>query len=180
MPGTEVARKQHTLGGAAGIALLAFALVYRFFPGVLHMQPLPVPSVTTNMPGQHAMATVSTTWSAVKALPAVTVPANAGAAIESGTSFADAVSMGPPVATTKVVAALLRKARETEQKGALFEPKDANAIAMYRQVLVAAPNNADAENALERIGGALRDLSLIHISEPTRQAEISYAVFCLK
>src|SRR5665213_4112760 len=32
-------------------------------------------------------------------------------------------------------------------------------------------------------GGALycihRDLSLIHISEPTRQAEISYAVFCL-
>ena len=23
-------------------------------------------------------------------------------------------------------------------------------------------------------------LSLIHISEPTRQAEISYAVFCLK
>src|SRR5678809_1644377 len=30
----------------------------------------------------------------------------------------------------------------------------------------------DAEHAF--------DLSLIHISEPTRQAEISYAVFCLK
>ena len=27
---------------------------------------------------------------------------------------------------------------------------------------------------------SLPDLSLIHISEPTRQAEISYAVFCLK
>ena len=26
----------------------------------------------------------------------------------------------------------------------------------------------------------LTGLSLIHISEPTRQAEISYAVFCLK
>ena len=26
----------------------------------------------------------------------------------------------------------------------------------------------------------LKELSLIHISEPTRQAEISYAVFCLK
>ena len=26
----------------------------------------------------------------------------------------------------------------------------------------------------------IRNLSLIHISEPTRQAEISYAVFCLK
>ena len=28
--------------------------------------------------------------------------------------------------------------------------------------------------------GMIEDLSLIHISEPTRQAEISYAVFCLK
>ena len=27
---------------------------------------------------------------------------------------------------------------------------------------------------------SVMDLSLIHISEPTRQAEISYAVFCLK
>ena len=26
----------------------------------------------------------------------------------------------------------------------------------------------------------IQSLSLIHISEPTRQAEISYAVFCLK
>src|SRR5674476_878995 len=29
------------------------------------------------------------------------------------------------------------------------------------------------------MGDSLNDLSLIHISEPTRQAEISYAVFCL-
>src|SRR5665213_1106703 len=28
--------------------------------------------------------------------------------------------------------------------------------------------------------GTVFELSLIHISEPTRQAEISYAVFCLK
>ena len=28
--------------------------------------------------------------------------------------------------------------------------------------------------------GGMYYLSLIHISEPTRQAEISYAVFCLK
>ena len=34
----------------------------------------------------------------------------------------------------------------------------------------------------KELGGRLHlvDLSLIHISEPTRQAEISYAVFCLK
>src|SRR5674476_617487 len=34
---------------------------------------------------------------------------------------------------------------------------------------------------LRRVVTAMRmSLSLIHISEPTRQAEISYAVFCLK
>src|SRR5674476_934022 len=32
----------------------------------------------------------------------------------------------------------------------------------------------------ERQRGITINLSLIHISEPTRQAEISYAVFCLK
>ena len=37
----------------------------------------------------------------------------------------------------------------------------------------------DADNVDELIA-LIRDLSLIHISEPTRQAEISYAVFCLK
>ena len=31
-----------------------------------------------------------------------------------------------------------------------------------------------------KIGSQYLELSLIHISEPTRQAEISYAVFCLK
>ena len=37
---------------------------------------------------------------------------------------------------------------------------------------------ADVIGAL--LGAGLQLLSLIHISEPTRQAEISYAVFCLK
>ena len=47
-----------------------------------------------------------------------------------------------------------------------------NAKACYRRFGV------DVERALARL--AEKALSLIHISEPTRQAEISYAVFCLK
>src|SRR5674476_309464 len=38
----------------------------------------------------------------------------------------------------------------------------------------------DASNLAPAHGSACPTLSLIHISEPTRQAEISYAVFCLK
>ena len=44
-------------------------------------------------------------------------------------------------------------------------------------------NNNDEVNGLVQEFKNLfngKELSLIHISEPTRQAEISYAVFCLK
>src|SRR5665213_3932987 len=45
------------------------------------------------------------------------------------------------------------------------------------------PHNRAGQQVKRRISGVKeedRKLSLIHISEPTRQAEISYAVFCLK
>ena len=41
-------------------------------------------------------------------------------------------------------------------------------------------NGARGGTILNARGVVKEDLSLIHISEPTRQAEISYAVFCLK
>ena len=101
MPGTEVSRKQHTWGGAAGIAVLVFALVYRFFPGLLHLQPMAVQSqVTTTAPASNANR--ATPWSvvggAVKRKPAANVEADVG------TSEADAIRMGPPAPTTKEVA----------------------------------------------------------------------------
>ena len=53
---------------------------------------------------------------------------------------------------------------EQEVEGSATKPKQATGY-------------EDAKVNIELI---LDDLSLIHISEPTRQAEISYAVFCLK
>ncbi|MBN8726784.1 MAG: SUMF1/EgtB/PvdO family nonheme iron enzyme [Xanthomonadales bacterium] len=157
MPGSDVARKQHTLGGAAGLVLLAFALAYRFFPGLLHVEPQFEEGVTaTSSPRAPAP---TSTWSAVTAPPPETAPPSA-AVPEEGTSFADAVRMGPPVATTKVVAALLKKAQDAEDAGALIEPEKGNAVALYREVLAAAPDNREAEAGLERIGGALRDWAL--------------------
>ena len=43
-----------------------------------------------------------------------------------------------------------------------------------------AATDDDATAAAADDAVAAVELSLIHISEPTRQAEISYAVFCLK
>ena len=161
MPGSEVARKQHTLGAAAGLLLLAFALAYRFFPGLLSIEPMPEQSSPPAVAGPPS--TTSSTWSAVQAPPAETAPASAAVEPRVGTSLADALRMGPPAATTKVVAALLHKAREAEERGDLFEPERGNAIALYREVLTAAPGNREAENGLERIGGALRDWALAAI-----------------
>ncbi len=167
MPGTEVSRKQHAWGGAAGIAVLVFALLYRFFPGLLHLQPQAVQSqVTTTAPV--ANANRATPWSAIGGASQGKSGSTAGAEPDVGTSEADAIRMGPPAPTTKEVAALLKKARAAEGAGALLEPKDA--IALYKQVLAAAPANVEAETALERIGGAVRDWTLAAVERGDEDA----------
>lgn len=39
MPAPQTFTRQHAIGGAIGVALLVFALVYRFFPQALHVTP---------------------------------------------------------------------------------------------------------------------------------------------
>ncbi len=163
MPGTEIARKQHTLGGAAGIAVLALALAYRFFPGVLHVQPQATQQIATTAPSSRA---TPPNWVAVEASPAVTTAPplpRADTPPAGGTSLDDAIRMGPPAPTTKIIAALLKKARAAEEQGKVIEPKDANAIALYRQVLAQDPTNDEAADGLDRIAGALRDWTLAAI-----------------
>lgn len=154
MPAPEVARKQHRLGGAAGIALLAFALLYRFFPGALHIEPQ-----EEQVASSQASRGPAAPWSVLRS-DAAAPTEDVGPPAPAGTSLADAIRMGPPVPTTKVVAELLQRARVAEQRGDLHEPAGANAIALYREALEAAPNNREAEEGLERIGGALRDWTI--------------------
>jgi hypothetical protein len=154
MPGTEIARKQHALGGTAGIVVLALALAYRFFPGMFHVEPQETQPIAASKAPTHAPAP---NWVAVEAPPAATTAPTQASAAASGTSFEDAVRMGPPAPTTKLIAALLKKARAAEQQGKVLEPKDASAIDLYRQVLAEDPANDEAAEALDRIAGALRD-----------------------
>src|SRR5674476_957789 len=61
---------------------------------------------------------------------------------------------------------------------------DAPARPMFRQPYhvvqyLRSPLRGRSGSYVEAGGGWAHGLSLIHISEPTRQAEISYAVFCL-
>ncbi len=155
MPGTEIARKQHALGGAAGITVLALALVYRFFPGMLHVE-LEAPQIVATAP---APRTATPNWVAVQAPPAATTApvATPKAPEPVGTSLEDAIHMGPPPPTTKQIAGLLKQARSAEEQGRVLEPRDTNAIALYKAVLEQDPNNDEAADGLGRIAGALRD-----------------------
>src|SRR4029079_8277778 len=120
MPGTEVVRKQTVLGGAAGIALLAFALIWRFYPAAETkppaQEPAPVaagPALTIKPP----LAPVAGTVSAPEPEP-------------------EPEPAPPAVPPSKEIALLLKRAGEAVAKDHLLEPKEDNALELYRQVLM--------------------------------------------
>jgi formylglycine-generating enzyme required for sulfatase activity len=154
MPGTEIVRKQTVLGGAAGIALLAFALCYRFYPIHGHIvlrSPSPVEPTATpdatlrSAPQPQAPPPVVVTPQPAPA-PVVQTPAPPPAITEPAT---------PVTPPTKEIAATLKKADKAFEDGRLYEPKDTNALALYRKVLADDPTNAAATAGVEKVHNSL-------------------------
>jgi formylglycine-generating enzyme required for sulfatase activity len=152
MPGTEIVRKQTVLGGAAGIALLAIALTYRFYPVgghiVLHSpgptEPTATPDATLqSAPVPPPVAPVVSSPPKEITPPVVAPPAPAPP---------PAAPAEPP---TKEIAALLKKADKAFADDRLIEPKDVNALALYRKVLADDANNAAALAGIEKIHNSL-------------------------
>ena len=130
MAGPENVRKQTTWGGAAGIALLGFALVYRFFPDVIHVSP----GVRPTSVALHTGAPP----------PPIDVRANAMPVVEFGPPRELATIEGPPapelplepeVPATANIASLLKQADKALADGHLFEPAEGSALLLYQQVL---------------------------------------------
>ncbi len=143
MPGTEVVRKQSVLGGAVGIALIAFALIWRFYP--LDRGPAPAlnskPAITTAEP-------------AMKLLPSpaqTTVASNTSIAAPAAAKTIESGPPPPQVPPTKAIAALLKKADKALADGNLTEPKNNSAMALYQRVLAENKNNARAAAGLKHI-----------------------------
>ena len=164
MPGTENVNKQRNWGGALGILMLAFALAYRFFPGILHVEPQSQVQTSTTAPPMGKPWVIDRSEPLTGAQPIV------------GTTLAEAITMGPPAPVTKEVAALLKSAREQEDSGKLFEPPGNNAVGFYRQALAKDPNNPAAHSALTRIGGAVRDWSLAALERGDEAEAQRYAI----
>jgi formylglycine-generating enzyme required for sulfatase activity len=149
MPGTQVVNKQNTLGGAAGIALLAFALIYRFFPDLVHFNP----QATTRSVELPTLPSVR-----VEPIAGETAPVNA---LEPPPMVeVPATQMGPPAPpkeSTKAIAALLKKADLALTEGRLLGAHDNSAEALFRQALQADAGNATAREGLSRIRASLEE-----------------------
>ena len=148
MPGTEEVRKQSVLGGAAGIALLAFALAYRFYPTSSRVepqapQPVPAPSVQSPM-----TALAPLPYTVPSATPVTPTPSATGAA-------PDTEPAAPAEPPTKAIAALLKSADKAFAAEHLIEPKDASALDLYQQVLAADKDNKAARAGIEKIHNSL-------------------------
>jgi formylglycine-generating enzyme required for sulfatase activity len=141
MPGTEVVSKQAVYGGAAGIALLAFALIYRFYPGNPSVPAVHSPPAESAMVPEMSLAPPGKTTG--KSVPAQTAKT---------AEPPPAVPAAPP---TKAIAALLKKAARAFDEGHLTAPKDASALAYYQQVLAEDKDSAAAHAGLEKIHKSL-------------------------
>jgi formylglycine-generating enzyme required for sulfatase activity len=142
MPGTEVVSKQAVYGGAAGIALLAFALIYRFYPG------------SQSVPAAHAPPAEPATVPVMSLSPSAKAAGKAAPAI-SAQATTEPPPSAPAVPPTKAIAALLKKAVKAFDAGHLIAPKDASALAYYQQVLAADKDSAAARAGMEKIHKSL-------------------------
>ncbi|HSX61112.1 MAG TPA: tetratricopeptide repeat protein, partial [Tahibacter sp.] len=163
MAGQENVRKQTTWGGAAGIALLGFALVYRFFPDVIHVSPGQRPAslpVRTSAPP-----------------PPIDVRENPPAIVEFGpprelaSEAEPELPAEPEAPAPENITALLAQADKAVADGQLFEPPETNALVLYRKVLDEDRTNRRARSGL----AAVQDKLLVEIAAALTAGDVDEA-----
>lgn len=142
MPGSDIVQRQSVLGGIAGVALLAFALAYRFYPT---LQSGRAPAGTGDATHATSPALIARATHAVANTPQN--PETVAAVEEMGPPASLAPPAPPP---PKAIAALLKKADSAFEHGHLFEAND-GALAIYRKVLDADSRSAAAKAGVEKI-----------------------------
>ncbi|HEX7338680.1 MAG TPA: SUMF1/EgtB/PvdO family nonheme iron enzyme [Rhodanobacteraceae bacterium] len=161
MPSSRSARRQRTWGGIAGIVVLAFALVYHFFPDVLDVTPhAAVPAAVTQVPATSTPMGFEKRpqagHSAVNDGPPIALaPRNvleqrareqAAAALVAVAS----ASTAPSTPASPAVLDLLQRADKALAAGDLAG-SDHSAAVLYAQALRARPDSHRAADGLARI-----------------------------
>ncbi|HKT42409.1 MAG TPA: formylglycine-generating enzyme family protein [Rhodanobacteraceae bacterium] len=154
MPKAQTLTRQHAIGGAIGVALLVFALVYRFFPEALKVEP--------SLLKTHARM-ASSAPAAARVVQRQLTPAeselNAGPPISLAPAAviaarAQAGSFGAQPGKGKV-AQLLTGAGTAARAGNLIGPGKDSALALVLQAVSQAPDDPHVKAAVSLLHGRL-------------------------
>lgn len=158
MADPQSVNRQRQIGGAAGVALLAFALIYRFFPTVLHVEHSNLQEASTT-----SAASISQPMG-FNQRPRIAGgdPASAGPPISMAPSKVivariqnngvDKSAAQAPV--SEQVSAWLKAAATAVAKGHFADGKH-SALALYAKVLAQVPGNHAARAGMSHVGHQL-------------------------
>jgi formylglycine-generating enzyme required for sulfatase activity len=152
MPSSTTVRRQRALGGVMGVALLVFALVYHFFPNLLHLEPQ-VRHAVSNGTGQalpmgferrpQARSPELDAGPPLALAPTAVIDARSKAA-------AQAPAAGKESPESPQLAALLARADKALQDNRLVGASD-SAATLYAQALQDKPDSRRAAAGLDEV-----------------------------
>lgn len=160
MPSSRFAIRQRTLGGLAGVILLVFALVYHFFPGLLHVSPQdtprPVPRTTQSAAPMgfekrpERKASAADAGPPVALAPREVLERRAQERVAEALAAVTASSGKSATPASPEVVALLERADKAFEEGNLAGDGD-SAATLYAQALRAKTDSTRAANGLARV-----------------------------
>jgi formylglycine-generating enzyme required for sulfatase activity len=148
MPSNATLRRQRALGGALGVLVLGFALVYHFFPRVFHVDPTQAPRRSMSMgamaPASRLQPERASAINELNAGPPLTLAPTAVIAARStkNANLPEQMSADPPE-----VQALLARAGKALHAGQLVGDKE-SAAALFAQALKDKPDSRRAAQGL--------------------------------
>lgn len=156
MPSNETVRRQRTLGGALGVAVLGAALIYHFFPRVFHVDPesmAPRRPASVGFAGPRASAPsrVAPSSEADAGPPLTLAPA---AVIAARASRGQQHLPQQLSADTPEIQALLSRAGKALREGRLAGD-DESAAALYARALREKPDSRAAAQGLNQVRAQL-------------------------
>lgn len=160
MSSSLFARRQRTLGGLAGVVALVFALVYHFFPNLLHVRPnvstTPVTAVAGGTAPMGFEQRPRLRPSEINAGPPIALAPRAVLERRERERVAAALaaiataSSAPTTPLSPEVAGLLKRADAALTAGHLTGGDD-SAVALYTQALRARPGSRRAAGGLAKV-----------------------------
>jgi len=154
MPKPQSLTRQHAIGGAIGVALLVFALVYRFFPEALKVEPAILKSRATAVSSAPAVASV-----VQRQLTPAESELNAGPPISLAPTAvilarAQAGAFGGQAGKGKI-AELLTGAGKAARAGNLIGPDKNSALALVLQAAKQSPGDPHVKAAVSLLHARL-------------------------